>query len=486
MTYRERDLLYNEKLGGTIQQKLVSGDESNETTRLQNKPVKLQPSWEENNLSDAELNFKNLTMDEASLQICTPPDKYSFVYIIFLIHGIATLLPWNMFINAISYFIEHKLAKDNIGFDFPYVSNFMQILTFCSQVPNVIFNWFNIFVPLKGDLTLRIMWSIAINIMLFIITVALAMVNTSQWPYEFFYITMLSVVILNMANGVYQNTVYGMAAKLPPKYIGAVILGNNICGTFITIVCIASNYISASKKMAAIWYFITALFVLLIGFDTYFALPLNRYYRHYDLKEKKQQEQRKTVDNTIERPPYLYILKKAWPQMYNVFITIFATLAVFPSIHAAIKVSDKNFFIQEKFLYTQVLCFLTFNVFAVLGNILTNVYIWPSKKYLWIPTTLRLLYIPFYLFCNYQPPHEITRVLPVFITNDYVYWAVAATMAFTSGYFSSVAMMYTPSTVESQYASVAGMFAGASLISGIFGGILISFLWPWFITHVGW
>lgn len=78
-----------------------------------------------------------------------------------------------------------------------------------------------------------------------------------------------------MANGVYQNTVYGMAAKLPPKYTGAVILGNNICGTFTTLVCIASEYVSTSKRMAAIWYFITALFVLLIGFDTYFALPLN-------------------------------------------------------------------------------------------------------------------------------------------------------------------------------------------------------------------
>jgi equilibrative nucleoside transporter 1/2/3 len=28
-----------------------------------------------------------------------------------------------------------------------------------------------------------------------------------------------------VANGVYQNTVFGMAAKLPFKYIGAVILG---------------------------------------------------------------------------------------------------------------------------------------------------------------------------------------------------------------------------------------------------------------------
>lgn len=485
MSFRERDYLYNEKSRSNIQPRQAVGDDSNERTRLQ-KPVKLQPSWEGNNLSEAELNFKNITMDEANLQIFKPPDKYSFVYIIFLIHGIATLLSWNMFINAISYFTVYKLGKESLGFEFPHSGNFMQILTFCSQVPNVIFNWFNIFVPIKGDLTLRIMWSIAINIMLFIITIALAMVDTSSWPYGFFYVTMISVVILNMANGVYQNTVYGMAAKLPPKYTGAVILGNNICGTFTTLVCIASEYVSTSKRMAAIWYFITALFVLLIGFDTYFALPLNRFYRHYDIKEKKQQEQRKTADNTIERPPYLYIIKKAWPQMYNVYITFFVTLAVFPSIHSGIKVSDSEFFIQDTFLYTQILCFLTFNVCAMIGSILPSFFIWPSKKYLWILTTLRILYIPFYLFCNYQPHQQYERILPVLVTNDYVYWVIAATMAITSGYFSSLAMMYTPSTVDEQYASVAGMFAGASLISGIFSGILISFLWPWLVSHVGW
>jgi equilibrative nucleoside transporter 1/2/3 len=39
-------------------------------------------------------------MDDASLQIHTPPDKYNLVYLTFLIHGIGVLMPWNMFITA--------------------------------------------------------------------------------------------------------------------------------------------------------------------------------------------------------------------------------------------------------------------------------------------------------------------------------------------------------------------------------------------------
>lgn len=68
-------------------------------SRLQ-QPVKLQPSWEENNLPEDELNFKNLTMDDASLRLNTPIDKYHLVYLTFLIHGIGVLMPWNMFITA--------------------------------------------------------------------------------------------------------------------------------------------------------------------------------------------------------------------------------------------------------------------------------------------------------------------------------------------------------------------------------------------------
>lgn len=39
--------------------------------------------------------------------------------------------------------------------------------------------------------------------------------------------------------------------------------------------------------------------------------------------------------------------------------------------------------------------------------------------------------------------------------------------------------------VEDRYATTAGMFAAAALITGIFSGILMSFLWPWVISHVG-
>ena len=56
----------------------------------------------------------------------------------------------------------------------------------------------------------------------------------------FFAVTMVSVVLLNSANGVYQNSVLGLAAQLPETYTGAVILGNNCCGIFTSVVFMLS------------------------------------------------------------------------------------------------------------------------------------------------------------------------------------------------------------------------------------------------------
>ena len=49
----------------------------------------------------------------------------------------------------------------------------------------------------------------------------------------------------------------------------------NLSGTIVSIISIISLAMSPNPRTAAIYYFITALFILLACFDTYFALPLN-------------------------------------------------------------------------------------------------------------------------------------------------------------------------------------------------------------------
>lgn len=272
-------------------------------------------------------------------------------------------------------------------------------------------------------------------------------------------------------NGIYQSTIYGLVAALPPKYTGAVVLGSNISGCFATIMSMLCATFFTSMRTSAIYYFVTAILILLFCFDTYFALPLTKFYRYYEMLNNEKKSDSRSQLNV----PYWQIFKKASPQLFNVFFTFFVTLAVFPAVHSDIKGSD-DFIIGSKY-FTLVTCFLTFNVFAMLGSLTTSWVQWPKPKYLVVPVVLRVVFIPLLLFCNYAPK-DIVRTLPVYITNEWVYWLIAIIMSYSSGYLSSLGMMYAPGTVHARYQITAGMFASAVLITGIFSGIMFSYLSP--------
>lgn len=480
MSNREQQQLLGQK---PLPQIIKNTNENSERSPFlsdRNKPVSLTPSWEARNLPNDELNLKGMTMDRAQMEISPPHDRYRLIFLTFMLHGLGTLMPWNMFITAKGYFVDFKLESAHPG-DMNYATNFLAYIGFASQIPNVCFNWLNVFVNLGGDLTKRIVWSILIEICVFIVTIVLAMCDSSEWPGTFFWTTMLCVVILNMANGVYQNTVYGMVATLPIKYTGAVVLGSNISGLFATIISICSSAVFSSQRTAAIYYFITAMFVLLVCFDTYFALPLNRFYRYNELMRQKESNKIEQQCETV-RTPYWTVFKQAGPQLFNVFLVFFVTLSVFPAVYSDIHQVDEDFIVPTSH-FTAITCFLTFNLFAMLGSLLTSWVQWPKPKYLVYPVVLRLLFIPLFLFCNYHPKN-VTRILPVLITNDWVYWIMAILMSFSSGYLSSLGMMYTPQTVAQKYQVTAGMFAAAMLITGIFTGIIFTMLFPIVVTNV--
>jgi equilibrative nucleoside transporter 1/2/3 len=151
-------------------------------------------------------------------------------------------------------------------------------------------------------------------------------------------------------------------------------------------------------------------------------------------------------------------------------MVFFVSLSVFPSVQADIE-STGTLFSHDYF--APVTTFFTFNFFAMSGNIVcaTDKIPKPGPKYLWIPVFLRLLFIPFFLFCNFNPEN---RAWPVLIPNDYVYWVGAMLLGFTSGYFSSLCMMFAPKSVKPEDAEMAGMMAAFFLIFGIFSGVCFS------------
>uniref|UniRef100_A0A0M3HS24 Equilibrative nucleoside transporter 1 n=1 Tax=Ascaris lumbricoides TaxID=6252 RepID=A0A0M3HS24_ASCLU len=387
-----------------------------------------------------------------------PPDKYHLVYLIMLLHGVGTLMPWNMFITiAPAYFVNYKLMEmdeEGVRHSTAYSRNFFSYLGICSQLPCLLMNLINVFVEAKGGLVKRILTALIIIAVICVITIFLVIIDTAKMVTAFFFITMLTVIILNGANGIYQNSLYGLVSAFPQQFTNAIVLGNNLCGTFVSIISIFTLIVSDTIKVAALAYFSIALLTVAACFFSFYLLPKLEFYRYY---QKKMSEGGKYInmdetEKTKEKKTQLYIsvFKQVWMQCLNVFLVFFVTLSIFPAIMAEVKVYSANgvydFFIPE-FLFTPITTFLLFNLFALIGSIVASFVQWPSARFLFVPVVIRLLLIPLMMFCNYRPQR---RSWPVYITSEYVYIIFGLLMSFTSGYFSSLGMMYAPRYVSIQ------------------------------------
>ena len=103
----------------------------------------------------------------------------------------------------------------------------------------------------------------------------MAFLNTFSWITLFFILTIVSLILINMANGIYQSCLFAFAANLPRAYTNAVVTGMNISGTFAAIVLILSLVVSPDQRMAAICYFGMAVIFLIVCFLCQIVLVQN-------------------------------------------------------------------------------------------------------------------------------------------------------------------------------------------------------------------
>uniref|UniRef100_A0A914CT90 Equilibrative nucleoside transporter 3 n=1 Tax=Acrobeloides nanus TaxID=290746 RepID=A0A914CT90_9BILA len=201
-----------------------------------------------------------------------PKDRYKLVYFIILLHGIGTLIPWNMFISiAPQYFIDFKLQPANSSKP-EYAVNFFSYLGVCSQFPNLVVNFLNLFIVVKDGLAPRIVLALFVLLASCMVTLIFVFIDTSYYTFGYFLITMLSVIILNSANGIYQNSMFGIIADFPPQYINASIMGMNFCGIFIAVLLIITTLGANDVQWSAFYYFLIALLVVVFCIVSFFIL----------------------------------------------------------------------------------------------------------------------------------------------------------------------------------------------------------------------
>nr|CAH8832465.1 unnamed protein product [Trichobilharzia regenti] len=208
-----------------------------------------------------------------------PVDRYNLAYIFLFLHGIGLLIPWNVFINAREYYVDYKL-NTTTSFNADYRINLLSYFGFAAHFPNLCFAAWNTFYQSgSGN---------KIHIIVLALTIILALVDTSNIPGTFCFITIMSVVIINCCVGVHQTLTFGIAAGLPMKYSNAVIVGSNACGAIISIVNIITKSLAMSRErsqksivVAAVIFFLSAALIILSCTVTFFWLQRLKFVRYY-------------------------------------------------------------------------------------------------------------------------------------------------------------------------------------------------------------
>lgn len=197
-------------------------------------------------------------------------------------------------------------------------------------------------------------------------------------------------------------------------------------------------------QIAAIYYFSAAFIALLLAFCCYFLMHKMAFFKYHEKLNNELKAREAVANNNVQQAvPYGKILKKIWLLLFCIWLNFVSTLSVFPVFQLGVQPNSADFVVPKEW-FQDVVTFLTFNVLVTIGNLIPKLIRRPGPK--WIPVFViarAVLVICFFLFSNFQPQTG-TRNLPVYITNDYVYWVGCALSPLIFGYFTSLLMMYTP------------------------------------------
>ena len=177
-------------------------------------------------------------------------------YISFFLLGIGMLLPWNFFINADQYFKDRLKTNEND------LKMFESAFSICSQIPCGIALVLNLYLTNRVSRNGRVIATLVISTICFVITTILVNVNTVSWTTKFFAITLTSVAIINFCAGIFQGTIFGIAGAAGGRYIQGAVVGMSIAGTFASISNIISLAIGNNIDIDSTIYFSIASLVL--------------------------------------------------------------------------------------------------------------------------------------------------------------------------------------------------------------------------------
>ncbi|KAM7351686.1 equilibrative nucleoside transporter 1 [Cochliomyia hominivorax] len=433
-------------------------------------------------------DFHNIEL-QSHIQISdAPPDRWNYTYVVFYLLGIATMTPWNFFITAEDYWMFKfrnttlNETTDTSGDLTPMQRSFACDLTLTASISGTTFLILNAIYGQRIPLRLKMLGTLIVILIIFIITTGFVEVNTDKWQEQFFLITLFTVVIINICSATMSGGIFGIAGLFPSEYMTAVVSGQALGGIFTALTFLVVLTFGAAPNVTAFIYFVIGSALILINIVCYAILERKNFFKYYIEGGDKFKivYDNPTFSRTIDRgvaldPNVREVFSKIYVHAITICLLYTTTLSVYPSV--TILMQSEHYGEGKAWndiYYMPVVNYLFFNSGDYFGRIICGLFERPRKNAhtVLMMVILRILYVPF-LLCSNSNLHIF---LPILVHSDVAFIIMIITFAFSNGYLTNILLIMAPRCVMQHEKEMASSIMAASLSCGLAMGSTLSMI----------
>ncbi|KAJ2163146.1 hypothetical protein GGF46_000075 [Coemansia sp. RSA 552] len=425
------------------------------------------------------------------------PDSHTSLrvtYFLFLGMGLATLLPWNLFISA-SEFFRYQFAGS------PHAQTFQNSFSVTYMVTNLVSNIYAMLTVTKSNPNRRILGGLAANTLAYAVGVLMPTMHGMRGSASFF-VVLLQLATCAAASGMLTNSLFALVAHFPAGHAEGILSGQAVAGIIATTAQLAAAYSVAPADESGIQgsnagrvadpaddlirrtvgYFGFALAVNLGLIAAFWYVNRNPYYQQQSKLAYQPDDSVRTASSETEQlvtvvppttpdelPPltsdaaaFWHAFRQVSGYSYVILLDFALTLSLFPSVTALVT-STSGFKLLTEWH------FFVYNVADFLGRRFA-----PSIRISGVSSLMslalaRLLLIPAFFAC-----HVSFSVWYNGIDSDGVFLALVLVLGSTNGYLSTRSAMIAPGL--SSHPTIAGSIVAISISAGLALGAVLS--WP--------
>lgn len=357
------------------------------------------------------------------------------LFCMFVVFGIASLAPWNMFITATAYF-ESKFNGSTPEIEENY-QNYFQTGAICTDV---VISFLT--VPLVRFIKIPklVYFSNSVMLGMFVLTAILAKVDSSTWARDFFLLTEVCFCTMCGGGAMFISTMWAITSSMDPIYIDAFLIGMTFAGimaaglTIITLSIPGIDFVGAG-----FWYFVAAAAILLLSLVLFSQFHCHFYQDSNTEVDSGTLPVSSTTLSKTERTPIHQLIRDTFPQGYSCFFVLYITFVMFPAVLSTMKSTADPESAWASRYFLPVSLFMIFNIGDLIGRLVARVVEFPGRRLIPWYTTARVVFVFLMVMCNLQPRSDSA---PVWFKHDVIPSTLVFLFAATSGQILTLCLRY--------------------------------------------